>query len=84
MSRKSKNERYHARTRFFERFGIHLKSYDIKRIVHLIQHNQYPSAGKQSLRVSRFLGNIMGHDCIIVYDKLRHEIITFMKPREVV
>lgn len=75
---KSIAERIHAERRFIQRFGELLTEEDYNAIRNRIYKGKYEFIGKQSNRVSIFKGEIKGFNVLIVYDKIRKQIATFI------
>lgn len=81
MLDKSQCEFYHARKRAKERYNLDLSTSDIKMIISDIQNHTAIFVNKQSCRVSVWKISIKGNTYPVVYDKMRHQIITFL-PQE--
>jgi hypothetical protein len=75
---KYKDQMNHAKRRARERLGLYLNDQEILDIVKNIQNNKYQHIDKQSDRLSRFRADIRGQDVVVVYDKTRKAIITFL------
>jgi len=83
MPSKLDNEKYHAKVRFEERFGIKMNRFSYADAVRKIQSGKARFLDHQSARVSRFQMEICGIQVIAVYDKKRGTIITFLTPEMV-
>ncbi len=78
---KKENEKFHAEQRFQQRFGLTLKSNEYYKIVNDIFKGKLEFVSRQSNRISRFRGEVKGITCIVVYDRLRKRIVTFMEDK---
>ena len=76
---KKDNEKYHAKQRFYQRFGVTLKREEYFKIVDDIQKGKMQFLSRQSNRISRWRGEVKGIMCIVIYDKIRKRIVTFIK-----
>lgn len=73
-------EKYHAKKQFKKRFGIFLNRYDIKNIIDNIQNGKYEFIENQTNRVNVWKGVVKGKEAVIIYDKHRKMVITFLTP----
>ena len=74
-TKKSKNIQRHFQQRCMDRLGIYLNN---KQIVNLIQKNQLDFVKRTSntRTVFKYHCNVNNKDYKIVYDKLRHDVVT--------
>lgn len=79
---KKEMEFRHACRRACERFGLRLTENDIWEIIRKIQNNDAEHLYKQSNRVSHFLLTYDEQKMIVVYDKLRNMVVTFLEPEK--
>jgi len=75
---KKETERKHARKRFKERFDIAFDKSLRNELVKRIQTQDFFKAEKQSHRVTKFHMTVREHNCVVIYDKNRKEIITVL------
>ncbi len=77
---KLKNNRYHFKRRFAQRFDVTITNYDIDQIVKMIMQHQ--SSWSKKISNSRTKHRLVynGVDCVIVYDKKRRCPITVYEP----
>lgn len=73
-------QRFHAAERADSRFGIHYNRHVRREIIKQIQSQKATFIDKQSLRLSRWLVKVEDQDVVVVYDKNRKEVVTFLKP----
>ena len=79
MSRSKKRaKRYHARRRARERYRLLLDRIDLKTLVDKIQNNEGEFVYKSSNRTTLWKLKCKGQAVLVVYDKLRSEIVTFL------
>lgn len=74
---KLKAERIHAKSRFWERFDITLNKRDYRELCEQIKSGKAQFINRQSNRVTKWLVKYKNEQIIAVYDKIRHQIITF-------
>jgi hypothetical protein len=72
------SQKKHAIRRCGERLGITLTDNEYDNLVKTIQEGNATHHSKQSNRVSRFIITLHGEEVIVVYDKHRKTIVTFM------
>lgn len=75
MSKKTHLNRHFDR-RVMERFGIRLSREQKKHLVHQIQNRQLEFLFRRSNSRSLWKATIDGQEVILVYDKLRHVLVT--------
>lgn len=80
MRTKSELQREHAKKRAMERYGLTLNREQYGELVKKIQRGNARLMQKQSLRVSVWEIEIRGFKVLVVYDKKRHNIVTFLPP----
>lgn len=75
---KKQNQRFHARKRAMERYGISYNKDILSQIISMIANNETKLLEKKSLRLS-IREAMLGNKCIrFVYDRERKEIVTFL------
>lgn len=82
MRSKRECERIHAKTRAYQRYGLILNREKLQAVVRDIKTGKATFVEKQSLRVSVFDVLIEGQMCRVVYDRHRHEVVTFLPNEE--
>lgn len=75
-------ERMHARQRAKERFGVNLKNKDLATLVTMIQKGNAEFLRRQSKRVTIWRVRYAEKTMVVVYDTLRHMIVTFLGRRK--
>jgi len=75
---KDKAQKRHAMNRAEHRLRFHLSEKEYEQIIKGIQSDQYKVVEKQSNRVSKFLVKMHDEEFVVVYDKKRKTIITFL------
>ena len=75
-------ERMHARQRAKERFGVNLKNKDLATLVTMIQKGNAEFLRRQSKRVTIWRVRYAEKTMLVVYDTLRHMIVTFLGRRK--
>ena len=78
---KTMSERWHAKRRFKERFGIKINRFDLREIIKNIRNNKYKVFKNQSNRITIFRGEVKKINVLIVYDKKRKTIVTFLEDK---
>ena len=78
MRSKKEDQTRHAIQRADLRYGIRLNEHDIRQIVLLIEDRKSKPIQKQTNRVTVHKVNYKDCDFILVYDKLRKSIATFL------
>jgi hypothetical protein len=73
-------QKVHCKRRFYERYGIPLTDEMLADAVDQIQHQKGKYMGKQSFRLSIWQVMIAEQECIVIYDRERHSIVTCMPP----
>lgn len=76
---KRKAQFRHCLRRALERFGLRLTENDIWDIRAMIEAGQSRCVHKQSLRVSHHLLEYHDIELIVVYDKIRKMVVTFLR-----
>ncbi len=71
----------HAKRRIAERYGVIMTSDDLKNVVRMIQAGECIHLERISHRLSKHKITIRDKDFIVVYDRNRHCVVTFL-PRE--
>ncbi len=78
-SDKATAQRYHARQRALERYGLDLTDDDLEVLVRRVQAGTDVTLfDKQSHRVTTWIMNVRGITCRVVYDKTRKTIVSFL------
>lgn len=80
---KKQNQRFHARIRAEERYGITYNKYVRAQILKLIADGKTIIIKKQSNRLSIREVTLEEKQIVFVYDKERKEVVTFLPPEEV-
>jgi len=78
---KEKDQAIHARKRFYERYGMELSKVQYRELCVLLQsgNDEYcTTLYKQSCTRTVKSIEFMGETLYLVYDKLRHQIATFL------
>ena len=76
---KTINQRFHAKRRARERFGLELNRQDLREIAGQIQNGKDARLlGQESLRLSHWMVSYQGTEMHAVYDKKRHQVVTFL------
>lgn len=75
---KSRSEREHAKKRAFERYGLILNREDLMIIADLIRQNKACLIYRSSRRITVWQLSYKSTEVVLVYDKFRHEIVTFL------
>ena len=80
MSRhtKKQNQRFHARNRAMERYGISYNAQVRKILLEMISNNKTTVIERQSLRLSIREATLSDVLVRFVYDNIRKEIVTFL------
>lgn len=83
LKTKAASEFRHAQKRALERYGIELNKDRYMQLCKQVQENQGKYLGKQSLRLSVWrieTQNTAGEQIssVVIYDKSRHRIVTFL------
>lgn len=78
---KKEAQRSHAKRRALERYGLQLNRFDIKTIIKMIQTQNAFFIESQSHRLKKYQITYKSTTAIVIYDKLRKEIVTFL-PKE--
>ena len=77
---KEKNQRYHAKVRMLQHYGIQLTNLDLMKMAEIYRHNPDVSIlHRQSNRVVKAVIPYKGDVYPIVYDKIRHQLVTILK-----
>lgn len=71
----------HAKKRIAERYGVIMTSDDLKNVVSMIQAGECVHKERISHRLSKHEVTIRDKTFLVVYDRNRHCIVTFL-PRE--
>lgn len=80
MASKTVNQRFHAKRRASERFGLSLNRHQYRDLVRLIQGGKAEFIGRESLRLSHWLVTWEEKQMHVVYDSSRHTVVTLMLP----
>jgi len=88
MKRESKHlsQRKHARNRLLERYGIEATTAFLKSLISYIKNGRQSYADgttvslleRQSLRVAKYQIVHDGNEYLVVYDRKRQELVTFL------
>jgi hypothetical protein len=81
MESKRLSLRRHAQRRAKERYGLLINKRERREIIGMIREEKASFIQRHSLRVSEFSVSYMGRDVRVLYDKKRHELITFLPPQ---
>ena len=77
---KEKNQRYHAKVRMLQHYGIQLTNLDLMKMAEIYRHNpDVAILHRQSNRVVKAVIPYKGDVYPIVYDKIRHQLVTILK-----
>ena len=71
-------ERIHAKRRASQRYGITLNKYQYREISKMIMKGQEFVLSRPSLARTIYLIEYMGKQMKVVYDKKRHQVVTFL------
>lgn len=71
-------QKHHAQKRARERYGIELNHNRYSQIIYDIQNDNAKFIRRQSHRVSIFSIEIEGKECVVVYDRLRKTLASFL------
>lgn len=77
---KREAQRVHAKRRAAERYGLILNRSDLREIVLAIQRQQATFLFKESNRLTHYALDFQGKRVVVVYDKQRKTIVTFLPP----
>lgn len=82
LATKAQGERRHAKQRALERYGVTLNRHQLRELSRLIQlnHTSVRFLWKESNRVSHFALTFNEQRYIVVYDRQRKTIVTFLPP----
>ncbi len=75
-------ERIHAKRRAEERYGVTLNKHDYKEISKSIMRGEQAVLKRQSLARTIYLIDYQGQQLKAVYDKKRHQVVTFLPIEE--
>jgi hypothetical protein len=75
---KSEAQNRHAKRRAMERYGIDLNRHKRLEMIHMIQSGQAECVRKQSHRVTIFSLQYEGKEVIVVYDRQRKTLASFL------
>lgn len=78
---KAKGQRYHAKERALERYGLVLTRAIYREWVRLIQSHKATFVSRTSCRLSKFIIHWQGQDFPVVYDSMRKTVVTVL-PKE--
>lgn len=78
---KAKGQRYHAKDRALERYGLVLTRAIYREWVKLIQSRKATFVSRTSCRLSKFIIHWQGQDFPVVYDSMRKTVVTVL-PKE--
>lgn len=77
---KEKNQRYHAKIRMLQHYGIQITNNDLEKMAEIYRHSpDCVTLSRQSNRVSKGIIPYKGECYPVVYDKKRHQIVTILK-----
>lgn len=77
---KEKNQRYHAKMRMLQHYGIQITNIDLAKMSEIYRHNpDVVILRRQSNRVVKAVIPYLGTVYPIVYDRLRKQIVTVLK-----
>lgn len=77
---KEKNQRYHAKVRMLQHYGIQITNADLEKMAEIYRHN--PDVAilyRPSNRIVKAAIPYKGTVYPIIYDKVRHQIVTVLK-----
>lgn len=77
-SNKAHFQKIHAKRRALERYGFDLNNEKYNQIVRLIQRGEANFVRRQSLRVSIFSLFFEDKECVVVYDRFRKSLASFL------
>ena len=77
---KSQGLRVHSKRQAYRRYGILLNSDDLRRLVESIQSQEALFIVRKTHRVSCWKVTYCGCGLVVLYDRGRKEIITFLPP----
>ncbi|HMZ78101.1 MAG TPA: hypothetical protein PLL06_00275 [Acidobacteriota bacterium] len=75
---KAKGQRYHAKERALERYGLVLTRAVYREWVKLIQSHKATFVSRTSCRLTKFIVHWQGQDFPVVYDSVRKAIVTVL------
>lgn len=78
MATKTKCQIKHAKRRAAERYDLEITENDLNRIIKSIQNGEGQLIRRQSHRVSIWSVICQTKECVVVYDKLRKNIASFL------
>lgn len=78
MISKKKTQQSHAKKRVFERYGMSLKDQEYRELCSLLKKGNGKTLAKQSRTRSIKYIKYKESDFYVIYDKLRHQIATFL------
>lgn len=76
---KHKSQTAHALRRAESRLGLNLNQNDLTLIIKDIQDGKCKCMGVQSNRVSKFKVEVQGIETVVVYDRTRKTIVSFLE-----
>jgi len=68
----------HARRRALEYLGLDVTEDELQQLAIRIQKNEETFFGRESGNKTRWLVKLQGKECVAIYDKARHAVITVM------
>ena len=78
MPSKRKAQKQHAKKRARERYGLLVNKIDIENLINAIQNNKGEFIYRSSNRATVWKLKCKGKEVLVVYDKLRGQIVTFL------
>ncbi len=77
-NQKKLNQRVHAKRRATQRYGIKFNRESYNQIIDLIQSGKATTISRRSNRISEKVVTYNGQEIHLIYDSLRHTIVTFL------
>lgn len=68
----------HARRRALQYLGLAVTEDELRQLAARIRKNEEPFFGRESGNKTRWLVTLQGKQCVAVYDKARHAVITLL------
>lgn len=69
--------------RAMQRYGLALNRHDYQQLVKRIQRNEGKFLLRESNRLTHWQIDVEGQDVVVVYDKKRATIVTFLPPEAI-
>lgn len=70
----------HAKRRALQYLGLDVTEEELRQLAARIRKNEASFFGRESGNKTRWLVTLQGKQCVAVYDKARHAVITVMTP----